>query len=347
MSEEVVMYYSKLKRIEEIYDRLQDEESRRVFEARLALLIERNRDKVKFWKEIKDGKKWERRYNNDKEYIIFGAGKMGKHVCELLNIAGNQVLFFVDNDENKVGNSIDNIPIRSVNELLKYPEVKVIISCCSFEKEIKEQLSVLGIKNEIVREDNYIWLDTGRQYFDVFEPDYDEVFVDAGAYDGETIKEFIEWVGEKNYKHIYSFEPDLNSYNRVLEVIGNIERVSLINKGVYNSDTTLFFDNLVGGGAAQVSETGNCKIEVTSIDKVLDGDKATYIKMDVEGSEKEALIGAKETIAKHKPKLAICVYHYDFDFIELPLLLLEWNKEYKFFLRQYRSNDCETVLYAK
>ena len=128
--------------------------------------------------------------------------------------------------------------------------------------------------------------------------------------------------------------------------MSNVERISLFNKGTYDSEKTLYFDN-VGGGASKVSEMGEVKIEVTSIDNVLAGEKATYIKMDVEGSEKAALIGAKETIVKYKPKLAICVYHHDLDIIELPLMLLEWNKDYKFYLRHYCSNLCETVLYAE
>lgn len=68
--------------------------------------------------------------------------------------------------------------------------------------------------------------------------------------------------------------------------------------------------------------------------------------MDVEGSETESLYGARKTIEKYKPRLAVCVYHKALDFIEIPLLLLEMNPDYKFSFRHYASNLCETVLYA-
>ncbi len=87
-------------------------------------------------------------------------------------------------------------------------------------------------------------------------------------------------------------------------------------------------------------------IEVTSIDKVLQGKEATFIKMDIEGSELAALQGAKETIQKYRPKLAISLYHKPEDMLEIPNYILNIVPDYKLYLRHYATNLWETVLYA-
>lgn len=90
---------------------------------------------------------------------------------------------------------------------------------------------------------------------------------------------------------------------------------------------------------------GGVLIEAKTIDSLID-EKVTYLKMDIEGTELKALLGAKETILRSKPKLAICVYHKPEDLIEIPLLLKGLVSDYRFFLRHYSNNDSETVLYA-
>lgn len=93
---------------------------------------------------------------------------------------------------------------------------------------------------------------------------------------------------------------------------------------------------------------GGVKIMATSIDNVLDGKKATFIKMDIEGSELMALRGAKNTITKWLPKLAISVYHKNEDMLEIPQYIndIALNK-YDFYLRHHHSLcQNETVLYC-
>lgn len=82
------------------------------------------------------------------------------------------------------------------------------------------------------------------------------------------------------------------------------------------------------------------------IDKIVGDDIVTFIKMDVEGAEYQSLIGAKNTIQKNKPDLAICIYHKQMDFIDLPSLILEMVPEYKIAFRHYTNYECETILYA-
>ena len=82
------------------------------------------------------------------------------------------------------------------------------------------------------------------------------------------------------------------------------------------------------------------------IDDVVGKDNVTFIKMDIEGSELEALRGASKTIQEHSPKLAISVYHKPEDIIDIPLFISEINSGYKFYLRHYTNWSVDTVLYA-
>ncbi len=82
------------------------------------------------------------------------------------------------------------------------------------------------------------------------------------------------------------------------------------------------------------------------MDSAIGNEKVTFIKMDIEGAEYDALCGARKIIASQKPKLAICVYHKAEDIIEIPRLILDINPDYKFALRHYSLFDTETVLYA-
>lgn len=85
-----------------------------------------------------------------------------------------------------------------------------------------------------------------------------------------------------------------------------------------------------------------------TVDDALCGIDVTYIKMDIEGAELNALIGAENTIIKCKPKLAICVYHKTSDFWKIPQYIKSLNSEYKLYLRHHSNKNCwGTVLYAK
>lgn len=77
------------------------------------------------------------------------------------------------------------------------------------------------------------------------------------------------------------------------------------------------------------------------------GGRITYIKMDIEGAEYQALMGAADVIQRDMPTLMISVYHKQDDLIKIPLLIKSLNYRYKLYLRHYRSMSIqETVLYA-
>lgn len=85
---------------------------------------------------------------------------------------------------------------------------------------------------------------------------------------------------------------------------------------------------------------------MVAVDDIIEDHEATFIKMDIEGAELNALIGAEKTIRKSRPKLAISVYHKRRDIWEIPMLLLKYNPDYRFYLRCYSFTGNDTVLYA-
>lgn len=87
-------------------------------------------------------------------------------------------------------------------------------------------------------------------------------------------------------------------------------------------------------------------ISTTSIDMIAGGEPVTFIKMDIEGAELEALKGAQETIKKYRPTLAISIYHRPQDIVELPEYIKTLIPEYKLYLRNYHLDHTETVLCA-
>ena len=183
------------------------------------------------------------------------------------------------------------------------------------------------------------------QYLDMFSPIDDEVVVDAGAYDGMTALRFLKWGGSK-IKHVYSFELDpMNVPKCEANLRGYEDKVTLIPKGTWSKNETVYIRSS-GGTGSGVSKKGTTPVELAAIDDIVKDEKVTFIKMDVEGAELESLKGAKNTIIKNHPRLAICAYHKLEDLYELPEYILSLVPEYKFYLRHYCSREWETVLYA-
>ena len=118
-----------------------------------------------------------------------------------------------------------------------------------------------------------------------------------------------------------------------------------ISKGLWNKEETIKFTSM-GNGASYIGETdASYEIRVTAMDEVI-RERVTFIKLDIEGSEYQAICGAERLIKTHNPKLAISVYHKPEDIWKLPKLLLSYNRNYSFYLRHYSLAASETVLYA-
>lgn len=185
------------------------------------------------------------------------------------------------------------------------------------------------------------------EYFDSsYYPMSDsEIYIDCGAYTGDTVEAFIDTV--KNYRKIYAFEPDIKNFkelNKRVEKLKCHENIHIFPFAIGENDGKLRFASEATLGS-HISEDGNIEVSVKKLDDIITGE-VSFIKMDIEGSELAALKGAKSIIKKYKPKLAICIYHKCEDLFEIPVFLHELLPEYKIVIRQHKYDLYDTVLYA-
>lgn len=166
-------------------------------------------------------------------------------------------------------------------------------------------------------------------YRDLLKLKNDEVIVDLGAYDGDTIREFTTFTSGK-YKRIYALEPDKKNFSKLEKSTREMDNIHIYNMGAWDKRDTLIFDSQKSRNS-KLSSKG-VPIEVSDIDSLI-SDDVTMIKMDIEGSELHAIEGAKKTIKKHRPKLYICAYHRNEDLFSIPLKVLEIEPSYKVYFR--------------
>ena len=172
-----------------------------------------------------------------------------------------------------------------------------------------------------------------------------EMFIDCGGYNGDTAIRFIEECNGR-YRGLMIFEPERCKKVEIEKNMGS-NSYSLYQLGVWSKRMKLYFNDF-GTAASHISdsETGGCMIETASLDETVYDMKPTFIKMDIEGAEQEALKGCRKIIQEYKPKLAICIYHKPDDMFEIPLMIKEMNPKYKLYVRQYTNAWYDTVLYA-
>lgn len=180
-----------------------------------------------------------------------------------------------------------------------------------------------------------------EQYFEDFMAFDKEVFVDAGGFDGDTTEQFC--LRYPNYKKVYLFEPSLNNIELAKKRLAHFHSINFIEKGVSNEPGILYL-NSNEGSSCMVSPTGVSEINVTTIDLHID-EKVSFIKMDLEGWEINAIHGARNHIINAHPKLAIAVYHRSSDIWSIFDLVRSFRKDYKVYLRHYTESWTETVMF--
>ena len=162
-----------------------------------------------------------------------------------------------------------------------------------------------------------------------------EVFVDCGAYNGDTILRFLR-LTEGKYNRIIGIEPDRRNFRKGEKNLSGIERIKLYNTLLSDEKGKVLFSSDKGRGNSN-NDNGEER-EATTIDILLGDEEPTLMKFDVEGSEEKVLEGAKETIGKYKPKLILSVYHRIDDFWRLTAKVKELNSGYsRFILRTSHS----------
>lgn len=183
-----------------------------------------------------------------------------------------------------------------------------------------------------------------QAYFDpgIVKTSDKEVFIDCGGYCGETTKQFIQFVSGKYHK-IYIFEPDARLAKRTATDLRNENNITIYPYGVGKEESILYF-NAVGDASGNFSMNGTERVRVVKISDLVK-EKISYIKMDIEGMESEALHGVHEIIERDRPKLAISVYHKCDDIFAIAEQVLNYRKDYHLYLRHYSLNCDDTVMY--
>lgn len=178
----------------------------------------------------------------------------------------------------------------------------------------------------------------------------DAVFVDCGAFDGDTVRRFLAQQRGR-FGAVYAFEPDADNFGRLRDYAAGLgeaaARVHVFQAGVGDRRTTLRF-NATGNMSASLSDEGTVEVEVLPVSEVVreNGAGAVYVKYDVEGAEWEALRGTEDLIRRSLPLLAVSVYHRPDDLWRLPLHLRSLSPAYRLFLRTQGDDGMDVICYA-
>lgn len=284
----------------------------------------------------------------DRKIVLYGAGVAAK--ANLYYWENDErFIGFCDRDTEKQKNGLQGYPVISPEELLKMENVSVVISTWRGYREIRNFLQQSGFpEDRIYKMSPYMICEDTGQYL---SPDFmafeeEEVFVDAGCKDLGTSLELTKYCS--HLKKVYAFEPDNSNYDDCMERKAAFKKtdVEVFHCGTWSETTKLHF-RVGANGSSHICEDGEISIDAMSIDEAVGGkDRVTFIKMDVEGAELESLKGAKNTILRDKPKLAVCIYHKTEDMVEIPLYIRELVPEYRLYVRHHTNGPYETVLYA-
>jgi FkbM family methyltransferase len=189
------------------------------------------------------------------------------------------------------------------------------------------------------------------QYFpaDIIQLDKNEVFVDCGAFDGDTINKFLR-VSDFTFKKVVVFEPDPTNFYKLKKYFLTLpdqirNRIRIASYAVGKNQGKMLFNSLGDAGSAVIN-TGHIEVDCISLDEELLDDMPSFLKIDIEGAEAAALEGAQNIIKTFKPIIAICVYHRPPDLWQIPLFLNQLNTDYLFYLRAHENDGFEVVLYA-
>lgn len=351
-----------------VYAHLEDEISKKIFEARRLYASTGDLGYItglesKYRNLNSDMQVYVEKLQKGSHCLIYGAGVAGHYLAGRFKQFGVNIDCFIDQDESKGPVDKDTgIKVITERELLEnkalYGDKTVVVSypVKPVAYEVRKRLiEDIGIDENNIRMGIFDWRNNQGQYFDYFAAEDNEVFVDCGCFDGATCFNFAGWCGHKGFDHIYAFEADKKNYEKCRETLAPLGKCDLFPFGTADANKKVYF-------AAEAFETSRIisreeaekrnfegveEIETRVLDDVLAGKRITFIKMDIEGAEYEALLGARKLIMENRPRMAISVYHKFEDFFTLADLVLKMHPDYRIAYRHYGFDDLETVMYVE
>lgn len=358
--------YEYVARMSELYSILQDELSKDIFQARLAYDLEPSQEN-----EVRIaglGEQWQwmdklmermpaivQNVERDaKKLILYGTSVTGKAVAARFIAEDIPFYGFCGRRAKEMPDGLMGKPVISPDELFQHPDdFYVILTVVESNDELMD----------ILKKNHFPWNHVqacfkpastiDHQYFEfpsLFHPG--TAFIDGGALNCRSALIFADWCKGK-YSKIFSFEPDPKSGVECKQRIADsgCRDIQLIQAGLSDHDGEITFQmNLYGSSHIienSAAEDGNTiTVPVATIDSTVGEEKIGFIKMDIEGSEFDALHGGKKVIVRDKPLLAISIYHRKGDMLAIMDYLHRLVPEYHFWLRHYSSGYADTVLYA-
>lgn len=195
-----------------------------------------------------------------------------------------------------------------------------------------------------------VFQEKDKSYFEntVITLQKDEVYVDVGAYTGDSLELFLKAVHGK-YEKIYAWEPDENYADILRKYVEKqkLERVVIEQKGTWNQKDTLCFHYDEESSGISFSESENLqKIEVDTLDHMLEGEKVTFVKINFLEGVKETIEGMQQMLLERKPKLAVTVGFDEYALLRIPVLIKRINPDYKLYLRFIAAMPARLLLFA-
>ncbi len=349
---------------EAVADRLADEHSRTILAARLQM--NHTHDPMCMMDlvdqglvQLKEPFSWQRLLDQlaalapSCQLVIYGAGGEGDALRWIVQSQlGVQVHSFCD--RNSALSATKDLPVEHPLEVVAaYHQgrpVRFLLGSEMYADQMRTLLLAHGVSPEHILGGS---ADLSVQYLEpgLVHLRADEVVVDAGALELETTQAFAEVMqrhyGPEHRGQFYAFEPDPANLARAHQLVqaGRRPACTLVPLGLWSHQTRLGF-LATSNGSSTIAAQAADSIEVTDLDSWLQGRAVSFIKMDIEGAEYEALWGARSTITTHRPSLAISVYHRPEDVVIIPELITSLVPDYTLYLRHYSIYPAETVLYA-
>ena len=176
----------------------------------------------------------------------------------------------------------------------------------------------------------------------------DEAFVDCGAFDGDTLRQFVQVSGGA-FRRYTAFEPDPDNLARLRDSVAALpapvrQRIDVVNAAVAAARGTVTF--AAGGGPSSHVGGGDLEVDTVAIDEHFGADRVTFVKMDIEGAEPDALRGAAAHVGRDAPVLAVSCYHRQDHLWSIPLQIASMRDDYAFFLRPHDREAWDLVCYA-
>ena len=316
---------------------------------------------------------WRRLQEETRPIALYGMGDGADKILAQFDRLGIRASAVFASDEFARGNLFHGFCVRKLSDTVAElgEDIVIVIAFASQRPEVLQLMYALEDKYDVVAPDvpvvegPLVFLDTVRfklsgkmEYLRHSESDKDEVFhnllrptaeehfSDLGAYNGDTIRELLHYTDGK-FASVTALEPDRRSFRKLNEwASANITGdVTLVQAGAWNEDTVKCFTDQAGR-QSRVAGQGK-ETQMRALDSVLSGRLCTYLKMDVEGAEREAIAGAEKTIRQYAPKLNVAAYHRSEDFFQLPLLIHALQPSYRLYLRHHPYVPAwDTNLYA-